>query len=149
MELVEAISAYQVVGLDASVFIYGFQEHPQFLPVVRPLFERLDTDPAFRAVTSVVTLIEVIVHPLQLNRQDLLATYMTALLNTPNVVTYAVDVAIARRAAELRSRFNLRTPDAIQVATAIIAGAQAFITNDLRLRRVTDIPILVIADFAQ
>ena len=51
-------------------------------------------------------------------------------------------------AADLRARFNLRTPDAIQVATAIIAGAQAFITNDARLKSVTEIPVLLISAFA-
>jgi hypothetical protein len=50
--LSEAIADYQVVGVDSNVFIYAYKEHPQFLPIVRPLFERLDADPEFRLVTS-------------------------------------------------------------------------------------------------
>lgn len=149
MELAQAIAAFHVVALDTNVFIYAYQEHPRYLPVVRPLFARLDSDPEFRAVTSIITLIEVIAHPLRLHRYDLVATYTTALLNSAKVWTMPVDVLIARRAAELRAEYNLRTPDAIQIATAIVAGAQAFITNDERMKNVKQIPILVIGDFAE
>ncbi|WP_225896572.1 type II toxin-antitoxin system VapC family toxin [Amazonocrinis nigriterrae] len=42
-------------------------------------------------------------------------------------------LAIAETAAQLRADSNLRTPDAIQIATAIRAGASFFVTNDARL----------------
>ncbi len=147
MELADAIAAFKTVGLDANIFIYAYQEHPQFLSIVRPIFERLDTDPSFRAVTSVITLIEVTSHPIRLNRQDLVRTYTTALLNSPSVTTYPLDVPIAQKAAELRARFNLRTPDAIQIATAIVTKAEAFITNDERLKKVREILILIVTEF--
>jgi predicted nucleic acid-binding protein len=63
------------------------------------------------------------------------------------LTTYPVDIPIARKAAELRAKENLRTPDVIQIATAIVAGAQAFVTNDARLKNVQDIPILIVSDF--
>jgi hypothetical protein len=44
---------------------------------------------------------------------------------------------VAERAAELRARYNLRTPDALQVATALVRRCEAFLTNDARLKRVT------------
>lgn len=94
-----------------------------------------------------ITLIEVITQPLRLNRQDLVGTYTNALLNSPNVLTLPIDSTIAHRAAELRARFNLRTPDAIQLATALIAQADVFITNDERLKNVTDIPVLLIGEY--
>lgn len=43
-----------------------------------------------------------------------------------------VDRATAEQAAILRARYNLRTPDAIHLATAIGMGAQRFITNNKR-----------------
>jgi predicted nucleic acid-binding protein len=147
LELAQAIANYRVVGVDSNVFIYAYQEHLQYLPVVRPLFARLDTDPEFRAVTSIISLIEITVLPLRLNRYDLVSAYTTALLNSPHLTTYPVDIPIARKAAELRAKENLRTPDAIQIATAIVAGAQAFVTNDARLKNVQDIPILIVSDF--
>ena len=149
MELADAIANYHLVGVDTNAFIYAYQEHPQYLSVVRPIFARLDADPDFRVVTSTITLIEVITQPMRLNRQDLVDTYTNALLRSPNVHTYPVDFVIARRAAELRAQFNLRTPDAIQIATALVAQADAFITNDERFKGVQDIPILIIGEYVQ
>lgn len=147
MALIDALVAYQVVGLDANVFIYAYQAHPQFTSVVSPILARLDTDPDFRVVTSIVTLIEVTVHPTRVGDQTLLASYTDVLLNRPKIVSLPVDATIARKAAELRARYNLRTPDALQVATAIVAGAQAFITNDVKLKAVMELPILIVAEF--
>jgi predicted nucleic acid-binding protein len=39
-------------------------------------------------------------------------------------------------AARLRAQYNLRTPDALHVATARNEGAEWLVTNDHRLRRV-------------
>jgi predicted nucleic acid-binding protein len=51
---------------------------------------------------------------------------------------------IAEQAARLRASYNLRTPDAIQLATAIEAGASTFLTNDQRLTSIMEIQILVL-----
>lgn len=56
-----------------------------------------------------------------------------------------LDTAIAAAAADLRARYHLRTPDAIQIATAMAAGAEALLTNDHDLGRVTEIRVLQVA----
>jgi predicted nucleic acid-binding protein len=60
----------------------------------------------------------------------------------------ALDLAVADRAAALRGQYRLRTPDAIQLATALEAGADAFLTNDQQLSRVTEVPVLLIDEIA-
>jgi predicted nucleic acid-binding protein len=55
---------------------------------------------------------------------------------------------VAERAADLRARYNVRTPDAIQLATALEAGCDAFLTNDLALRRVAELRVLVLGTLA-
>lgn len=47
-------------------------------------------------------------------------------------------------AAKLRATYNLTLPDALQVSVAITAGCQAFLTNDVRLKRVKELQILVL-----
>jgi predicted nucleic acid-binding protein len=42
--------------------------------------------------------------------------------------------------------YNLRTPDAIQLATAQEAGAQYFLTNDRALARIPDMIVLLLDD---
>ena len=55
---------------------------------------------------------------------------------------------IAPKAAEIRAIHQVRTPDAIQLATAFLGGATHFLTNDRALRKYTEIQILVVADLA-
>jgi predicted nucleic acid-binding protein len=60
--------------------------------------------------------------------------------------TIPVNETIAARAAYLRAKYRLRTPDALHAATAIVSGCDAFLTNDVTFRRVNEIPILILDD---
>ena len=121
MEWVEALGG-RTVGLDTAPLIYFIEEHPTYLPVVRGFFEAADRG-IFKIVTSVLTLTEVLVHPLRAGNHELAGQYRRILLEARNISTLPVSEAIAERAAGLRVQFGLRTPDAIQLATAIDGGA--------------------------
>jgi predicted nucleic acid-binding protein len=71
--LIEAVGAGPV-ALDTAPFIYFIEEHPQYAPVVKPLFEAID-DGAVEAVTTGITLIEALVVPLRLNDRELADRY--------------------------------------------------------------------------
>lgn len=47
------------------------------------------------------------------------------------------------KAASLRAQYNLSLMDALQIAVALLSSCDAFLTNDLQLRRVSDMRILV------
>ena len=70
--------------------------------------------------------------------------YRDILVNSDAHTLVSITVPIAESAADLRVRFNLRTPDALHVATAISAGCDAMLTNDAQLKRVQELPILVL-----
>lgn len=70
--------------------------------------------------------------------------YETLLNNIRNVQVVAVSTSIAQAASRIRAAYNLRTPDAIQIATAIEQGASFFITNDPIFKRVPGISIIVL-----
>ncbi len=97
-------------------------------------------------VASVVTLTEVLTKPMQIGNQRLERDYRSLLLHSRHVSLVAVDTTIAKRAADLRARWGIRTPDALQIATAVESDCQAFLTNDHRLRRVTDIQVFALDD---
>jgi predicted nucleic acid-binding protein len=84
----------------------------------------------FRGVASELTLLEITVRPLQLGRQDVADDYETLLSHFPNLDLVPVSRAILLQAAGLRAQFRLRTPDAIQLATAVASGATCAVTND-------------------
>jgi predicted nucleic acid-binding protein len=49
-------------------------------------------------------------------------------------------------AAELRARYRIKLPDAIQIAAALAKRCEAFITNDRQLAKVSEIRVLVLDD---
>jgi len=59
----------------------------------------------------------------------------------------APDVEAGDMAARLRAPYKLRTPDARQAATAILAQATGFITNDPILFRVVEFETAVLDQF--
>ena len=70
--------------------------------------------------------------------------YRNILLQSPALNAIPLDEGIAEEAAGLRACYNLRTPDAIQVATAIRSGASWFVTNDAGLANLSEISVLVL-----
>ena len=134
----------KTIGLDTAPLIYFIEEHPTYLETILNLFEAVERGEV-TAVTSTVTLLEELVHPFRSNNDDLATEYRDILLHS-KVITYDISAPIAEAAAQLRSRHNIRTPDAIQIAAAMHAGASHFLTNDARLPAIPSIEILVLDD---
>jgi len=57
-----------------------------------------------------------------------------------------ITAAIAEQAAQLRAKYNLRTPDPIQLATCIELGADCFLTNDNRLKAATETIVIAVGE---
>ena len=132
----------KTVGLDTAPLIYFIEENPSYLEIVRSFFEAMDRG-EFMVVTSTVTLMEVLVHPLRSKNKELAAEYRDILLNS-KLMTLEISNDVAEQAAQLRAAYNIRTPDAIQVSAALSAGATHFFTNDVRLPEIPSIQILSI-----
>ena len=130
----------KTVGLDTAPLIYFIEENPTYLEAVRLFFEAMDRGD-FAVVTSTITLLEVLVHPLRINNIELAAEYRDILLNS-RLMTLEVSNTIAEQAARLRATHKIRTPDAIQISTALNAGASHFFTNDVRLPAIPSIQII-------
>jgi predicted nucleic acid-binding protein len=143
LKLADALRGVTKLGIDTSPIIYFVEATPRYLPACREVFRAIAAG-AVTGYTSVLTLTEVLVHPLRTADAALETNYSNLLLSAPNVVCNGIDVSIARKAAELRAAYGLRTPDAIQVATALHTRCEAFITNDTGLRRVTDLRVLIL-----
>lgn len=132
-----------VVGLDTAPLIYLIERHPVYHPLGRPFFLALDKG-QFSAVTSTVTLVEVLVHPLRRNEGELVNRYRDILLHAEYLTMLNVGPVVATLAAELRAEHGLRTPDALQLATALHAGADYFLTNDRELQGFSPLEVLLV-----
>lgn len=145
MRVEEALVGVTKLGVDTAPLIYLVERNPAFVDAAREVLRRIN-DGAPRGVSSVVTLTEVLIVPKRAGRADLETACRDLLLNNDNFTLLPLDVAVAERAADLRARYNLKTPDALQVATALENGCQAFLTNDAGLRRVAEIRTLVLGE---
>ena len=145
-DLATILHGYQRVGLDTSVFIYHIEGTARFAEPAGAALEALARG-SFIGVTSVLTLMEIAVKPLQVGRPDVAEEYEVLLANYPNLVLATIGGPTARWAARLRATHRLRPADALQLASCLEQQAAAFLTNDKELRRVTEIEVLMLADF--
>jgi predicted nucleic acid-binding protein len=134
-----------VLGIDTAPLIYFVERDPAFVDVMRELLRRIDAG-ILRGFSSVVTLTEILSKPKQAGLVELASACRDILLKSRNFTLVPIDALVAERAADLRARYNLRTPDAFQIAAALHAGCEGFLTNDRALQRVTEPRILMLAD---
>ncbi|NWF92144.1 MAG: PIN domain-containing protein [Syntrophaceae bacterium] len=133
----------QKIAIDTMIFIYAFEEDPAHLPFLRPFFSALEKG-EMEAVTSTVTITECLIQPYRLKNFTLAAQYMALFRNFPHLSVIPVTDDIAERAALLRANRNLKTPDALQLATALISGSSFFLTNDENLSSIHDINVIIL-----
>ncbi len=136
-----------MIYFDAAPIIYYMEEHERFVHLMDPVIDALD-GVRKQGVSSSLTLLEVLVRPFQEGRTDLAARYRRVLLGTQYWRMVVMDEAIAEQAARIRGQYRFPTPDAIHLATAVVAHADAFLTNNMRLRRFSDLPVVVLGDHA-
>jgi predicted nucleic acid-binding protein len=128
-------------GIDTMVFVYHFEAHEEFGPAAGRLLQAAE-EGRCRLVCSILTLLEILVVPKRNGQEDLCRRYREIFQSFPNLTVLALQTEIAEIASDLRAKHSVRTPDAIHIATAIRAGAAAFISGDKRLKPIKEIPIL-------
>ena len=121
------------------------ERRAQYRSQLEQFFGRVD-DGEIQIVTSVVTYLECVVKPLREGREDLVQRFRAMLFETRNIDVMDVTPAISAIAAEVRAHGNLKTPDAIQFATAIDRQASFFLTNDYRIPSTEDIQVVVLSE---
>jgi predicted nucleic acid-binding protein len=126
MQIDEALEGVSRLFLDTAPVIYFVERNPQFVAIVDPIFDRLDTN--INAITSPVTLAECLVGAQRLKLADLEQAYIDV-LSGETTTFVAIDDAIAREAARIRVRYSLQLPDALQVAVAVVADCEALLTG--------------------
>jgi predicted nucleic acid-binding protein len=146
-DLGQRLAAHALVGLDTSIWIYHLEANERYLPLTNQILGAIRSGrPA--AVLSMITLMELNVRPYRLQQPGVVAHYEAMLTHFPHAQLIDVDRPIARRAAQLRAAYTLRPADALHVATGLVAGATAWVTNDGDLHRLSPlIEVLILDDF--
>lgn len=127
-----ALGSAQRVLIDSSTII-AFHEglelaHPLALHVLRRIADNRDP---LRGLCSVISVSELLIRPLRTSQQAF--DYMHRFLTTyPNMTLIEADLFVSLEAATLRSITGAQLPDALIVASGLLAGCEAIITNDAR-----------------
>lgn len=142
------IEEYNCVFLDTAPFIYFIEENKKYVNIVEKIFSGISYGD-INGISSYLTLLEVLVKPIQAGHREVAAQYRDLMLGCNYLRLYPLDDKVAETAASLRAKyhgngFKLKTPDAIQVATGILNGAEVFVTNDCSLKCLKEIDIIVL-----
>ena len=124
------------------------EENRKYFNLTNLIFGWLE-GPRAQAVTSTITLLEILVQPYRLSDIDRVNEFYALLSTFPHLEWVAPSLRIADMGAHFRAEYNLRTPDAIQAATALSYGATGFVSNDAGFRRVTGLDIIVLDDLLE
>ena len=120
--------------LDAAAVIYLIEGSSSVRAQVHAHIEQAEKVPAGRLLASRLSRLECRVKPLRTGDAAMLATY-DAFFTRARLSVLDVSAAVLDRATELRARHGFKVPDAIHLASAIEAGADAFLTGDAGLAK--------------
>lgn len=134
----------QVIYLDTCVFITWLTNEKtrtaEEIEAIAEIFRRMEKR-EIRIVTSVITISEILPGKIPAGVYEMLDRAM----RHPNFTRYMVDIRVAKLTQDIRDYYVrnptkdgsrvLKTPDAIHMATAILARANVFHTTDERLLR--------------
>jgi predicted nucleic acid-binding protein len=138
----------KTVFLDTAPLIYYIEGNSLYQKQLNSLFQSNDAG-KFMFITSSITLLEVLVKPLRDSKMELVNEYKKILTSAQGISIFEISNEIAVKAAQLRAMYNLRTPDALQYATAMEFQADYFLTNDNRLSTLPHISCVLLPELAQ
>lgn len=124
MELIDRLHG-KLICLDTSPLIYYIERHPKYINILRPLFSEISSKNLI-GFTSTISLLEVMVLPLRKGDIALAEKYREIMLYSENFTVYEVSNDISELAARIRARYEIRTPDALQIATGVFKKADIF-----------------------
>jgi predicted nucleic acid-binding protein len=143
-----SLPASGCVYVDTQIIVYTVERHPDFAPLLLPLWEAVQSS-RLTAITSELTILEMLVLPLRHNDHAIVKAF-DEFIRQPGFSTVPITHSVLRRGAQLRSASTrLRTPDAIHAATASLNECSMLMTNDAGFRGVTEIPTLVLVDLLE
>ena len=134
-----------ILFFDTAPFIYLFEKNEAFSGPVEKLLDAIFAANA-QIATSLITYMEIGAAPAKAGNERLKAKYREYFTNSEGVSLQPMNLAIADETIRFRAEYNLKTPDAIQLATANYCGADFVLTNDQAWRQITELDIVLVSE---
>jgi predicted nucleic acid-binding protein len=147
MTLSDELDQIQTIFIDTAPIIYYIEAHPQFGPLAKEIVSSFQSGKLI-AFSSVITLVEVLPKPVETGNEKLVKKFSDFLKAGRNISLLDISSDIAELAGKLRGRYtSLRALDAIQIAVSINVKADAFITNDVKMKQIKESKVIVLKDY--
>lgn len=138
--LVDVLASASRIHIDASVLGLHMTGDPRYTPLTRSLFDLL-AGGDLTASTSAVSVYQLLVEAYRRGAAETAATAERYLTTIPGLEVLDVSPAIARQAAQVRAQLGGGSERAIQIATALSIGAEAYLTQRSAFRRVAGMSV--------
>ena len=133
------------IFMDTAPLIYYWENNREYFKKIASVFDAVyDND--VQVIVSLVTYIEVMTYPIKCGNIKLASKYRDYFTNSANMTLYPVNLLVAEKTAVYRAEHGLKTPDAIQLATAETCGADYVITNDAEWKKLADLEIVLVSE---
>jgi predicted nucleic acid-binding protein len=140
----EFLQRFTRIAIDTNVLISVFARENLGKKVV-PIIDAVANKGTHKFVASVLTFSECAVLPYREGNWTAL-DQVKLMFQMPNLIVYPMDEIVAEEAARVRGVYNLKMPDAIIVATAIVHRADVLLTNDHSLAVIKEIQVVKLED---
>lgn len=141
----KAIDA-KIIGVDTMLFIYLFEKNKKYFFIAKEFFDLVEKGKII-AVTSIMSPIEILSISILEDYPEKQKLYLSFFKKVKNIEVREIKWELVEKVSNLRRKYNLRTPDAIQLANAIDSQAKIFLTNDMRLSKVEEIEVILLEDY--
>lgn len=134
------------IGLDSNVLIYALEGSGPEAKAAGALLDAMAAG-SCSGVMSTLGLVEILVGPARQEGDALVQRYADELVSLEGLDVAGIDRDTSVEAAHLRAA-GMSLADAIHLATAEIAGAGTFVTNDRRIRGTPRVTVTYLSDLA-
>jgi predicted nucleic acid-binding protein len=132
--------------LDTCVFIY-LLENNKILSDKAVNFLEYSIENKVELITSTVTNMEFCVKPYQNDAYNVIEKFKELLIEF-NVTMYGINLQISDLASKIRAKYRvLKGMDALQIASAKYYDCDKFVTNDKRIKSISEVDILLIDEW--
>jgi len=129
-----------VIYVDTAPLIYLVEHVPHYGDLVAQRLSSTDV-----LVVSDLSRLECRVKPMRDGNAALLDEF-DRFFNESVSDVLALSREVIDRATEIRARYAFKTPDAIHLAAATLSNCELFLTNDRRLDRFTELPVVTLTE---
>ena len=131
------------IFLDTAPIVYYLENNELYSSRVKK-FWKIKEDCDY--ITSAVTITEYLTYPYQQNNLKQINAFYD-FIDGMDIEIKSINKVIAEKAAQIRAEYKFfKTMDALQLATACIAGCDLFLTNDKQLKQFKEIRCLTVEE---